>query len=226
MKKKILFIEDEENLLNSLAYLLEKEGFEVAKASRGETGIKLAAADKPDLVLLDVNLPDLDGFEAAKRLKSDKNFRDLKIIMLTARCEPEDVVRGLEGYADDYMTKPFHPKVLVARINALFRRGADERVEKGIMRFERLTIDPAGREVAVSEEPIKLTKTEYDILYLLAGRPARVFSRERIIDAVRGDDFAITDRIVDYQISNLRKKLGDQGWRIETVRGIGYKFKV
>jgi len=226
--KKLLLIEDEINLQNSLAYLLEREGFEVATSSTGEHGLELARATPPDLVLLDVNLPGIDGFETARRLRGDPLTRSCLIIMLTARAHPDDIVQGLSSVADDYVTKPFLPRVLLARIAAHLRRAGAEDGPAGdaqILRFEELTINQTAHEVCIEAVLVKLTRTEYDILLLLAAHPNRVFTRSQIIDHVRGNDFAITDRVVDYQISGLRKKLGRCGTRLETVHGVGYKFQ-
>lgn len=226
--KKLLLIEDEINLQNSLAYLLEREGFEVASSSTGEHGLELARAKPPDLVLLDVNLPGIDGFETARRLRADPLTRSCLILMLTARAHPDDIVQGLSSVADDYVTKPFLPRVLLARISAHLRRsGADDApaADEQVLRFDTLRINQTAHEVCVDAVPVKLTRTEYEILLLLATHANRVFTRSQIIDHVRGNDFAITDRVVDYQISGLRKKLGGAGGRIETVHGVGYKFQ-
>ncbi|PKN26723.1 MAG: DNA-binding response regulator [Deltaproteobacteria bacterium HGW-Deltaproteobacteria-22] len=228
MKNRLLLIEDEINLQNSLAYLLEREGFTVDSASTGEQGLELARVKPPDLVLLDVNLPGIDGFETARRLRSDPLTRSCLIIMLTARAHPDDIVQGLSSVADDYVTKPFLPRVLLARIAAHLRRAGAGDVADGedrLLRFDSLTINQAARDVRIDAVSVKLTPTEYDILVLLAAHPNRVFTRSQIIDQVRGNDFAITDRVVDYQISGLRKKLGGEGQRIETVHGVGYKFQ-
>jgi two-component system phosphate regulon response regulator PhoB len=226
MKNRLLLIEDEINLQNSLAYLLEREGFAVESASTGEAGLELARATPPDLVLLDVNLPGIDGFETARRLRADPRTRACLIIMLTARAHPDDIVQGLSSVADDYVTKPFLPRVLLARIAAHLRRAGNGEDAGGasLLRFGGLSIDPAAHDVRLDAVQVKLTRTEYDILVLLAAHPNRVFTRSQIIDQVRGSDFAITDRVVDTQISGLRKKLGGAGQRIETVHGVGYKF--
>lgn len=224
---RILFIEDEENLQNSLAYLLEREGFCVSAASTGEDGLKLARTTPPDLVLLDVNLPGIDGFETARRLRDDAHTVSCPIIMLTARAHPDDIVEGLSHCADDYVTKPFLPRVLIARIHALLRRAGssgDINRQDSQMCFGSLVINCSAHVVCLDNEPLKLTKTEYDILVLLASHPNRVYTRGQVINHVRGNDFALTDRVVDFQISGLRKKLGTASSRIETIRGVGYKF--
>jgi len=225
MKPKLLYIEDEVNLLNSVAFILEKEGFDVACAATGEEGLELAAANPPDLVLLDLNLPGIDGFEVCRRLKQDSRTSQAYVMMLTARGKEDDIVYGLDQYADDYIAKPFQPKVLVARIRALLRRS--HRMPVGVeevLQFSSLTIDLSAHEVFVGGKKVSLTKTEFGILSLLARHPNRVMTRTRILDDIRGYDFSITDRVVDFQISGLRKKLGAASAHVETVRGVGYKF--
>lgn len=218
----ILLVEDEENLRASLAFILEREGFSVTAVGTGEEGVVCASAAPPDLALLDINLPGMDGFEVAKRLRANPT---IAIILLSARNAVEDVVDGLERYADDYVTKPFHPRVLIARIHALLRRRSvlDPRAQ-GTLRIAELEIDVAGREARVDGERAALTKTEFDILHLLATRPNRVLSRDQILDAVRGDGAVITERAVDFQVSGLRRKLGGAARLVETVRGVGYKL--
>ena len=225
MKPKLLYIEDEVNLLNSLSFILENEGFQVACATSGEEGLELARKDPPELVLVDLNLPGIDGFEVCRRLRDDAVTADCYIIMLTARAKVEDIVYGLEQYADDYIPKPFQPKVLLARVRALLRRrkrgpaGKDD-----ILQYGDLRVDLSAHEVHILGQRISLTKTEFGILTLLARHPNRVMSRTRILDDIRGYDFSITERVVDYQISGLRKKMGDSARHLETVRGVGYKF--
>jgi two-component system phosphate regulon response regulator PhoB len=221
----LLYIEDEKNLLNSLAFILDKEGFEVACAATGEEGLELAQASPPDVVLLDLNLPGIDGFEVCRRLKKDPATKEAYILMLTARGKEEDIVYGLDQAADDYIPKPFQPKLLIAHLRALLRRknklalGGEEQ-----LRFGDLLIDPSAHVVVCGQEKLGLTKTEFAILALLSGNPNRVLSRTQILDEVRGYDFSITERVVDFQISGLRKKLGASARHIETVRGVGYKF--
>jgi len=223
----ILFVEDEANLLNSVAFILEREGFHVTGVGTGEDALKIALADPPDLVLLDINLPGIDGFEVAQRLRRHPVTAQVLIMLLSARNTVEDVVDGLERYADDYVTKPFHPRLLLARIHALLRRQApSEALPSERLCFNELEIDVAARETRVGQERLALTKTEFDILYLLATRPNHVLSRDQILDAVRGDGAVITDRAVDFQVSGLRRKLGSAARLIETVRGVGYKLAV
>ena len=221
----ILFVEDEINLQRSLAYILEKEGFAVTAVRTGEEAIEAFRARRPDLVLLDLGLPGIDGYEVCRALRRESATAAVPVIMLTGRGLPNDIVRGLKEYADDYVVKPFDPDVLIARVRAVLRRNgrASERPPEAL-RFGALSLDPLSREVRLEDRPIALTRSEFDILALLAGAPNRVFSRGQIIDRVRGDDYAITERTVDFQVCGLRRKLGAVGARIETVRGLGYKF--
>jgi len=226
---KILFVEDELSLQKSIAYILEKEGFSITTARTGEEAVQLARKENPDLLLLDLMLPGIDGFEVCRILKRDPKTADIFIIMLTGKKMVEDITKGLSEFADDYITKPFEPAILIARIHAILRRKMKSCTQpdgKECMQFGPVTIDLNAREVRLNNEPIDLTKTEFDLLVLLARKPNMVFSRTQVLEYIRQDDYDITDRIVDYQVSGLRKKLGDAGRFIETVRGIGYKFKV
>ncbi len=223
MTPKILFIEDELNLLEALSFILQNEGFQVTGTPKGIEGVRLAMESPPDLVLLDLNLPDIDGFEVCRRLKADPSTRSSLILMLSARGGMDDIVSGLEAYADDYLTKPFQPRILLARIRALLRRtqatSAVPATHHGLLK-----VDLAARDVWVEGEKVTLTKTEFEILHLLASKAGRVLTRDQILDHVRGTDYAITDRVVDYQVSGLRRKLKEAAEYIETVRGVGYKF--
>jgi DNA-binding response OmpR family regulator len=221
---RILLVEDESNLRESLAFILEREGFEVIATATGEDAVAQARTRPPDLVVLDINLPGIDGFETCERLKRDPRTRGARIVMVTARADVDDVVRGFETRADDYVTKPFHPRVLLARIHALLRRGDGQAPALARIEVGGVCLDPAARTVHRDGELIALTRTEFDLLHLLATHPDRVFTRENILDHVRGGETDATDRAVDFQIANLRRKLGAAGERIETVRGVGYKL--
>jgi two-component system, OmpR family, alkaline phosphatase synthesis response regulator PhoP len=221
---RILFIEDELNLLGSVAFILEREGHSVTTAATGEDGLRLAAAGAHDLVLLDINLPDLSGFEVCQRLRRQPATAGVLILLLSERDGVDDIVEGLERSADDYLAKPFHPRVLLARIGALLRRGAVEPAAPAPLCFGSLAIDGLAHEARVEGVRVALTKTEFDILHLLARHPGRVLSRDQIIDAVRGESAAITERAVDFQVAGLRRKLGAAAELIETVRGVGYKL--
>jgi two-component system phosphate regulon response regulator PhoB len=220
-------VEDELSLQKSIAYILEKEGFSVITTNTGEEAVKLALKENPDLILLDLMLPGIDGFEVCEILKRNPSTTNIFIVMLTGKRMVADITKGLCRYADDYITKPFEPAILIARIQAILRRKSKTAEDnKRVLRFTGLTIDTDGREVTVSGEPVDLTRTEFDLLLLLARNPNIVLSRAKILDHIRQDDYDPTERVVDYQVSGLRKKITSAGRFIETVRGIGYKFKV
>jgi two-component system alkaline phosphatase synthesis response regulator PhoP len=225
-KEQILVVDDEEDILELITYNLMKEGYHVITAASGETAISKAHKEKPDLILLDLMLPGVDGLDVYRELKKKEDTSQIPIIMVTAKTEDADIITGLELGSDDYVTKPFSPKVLLARIKAVLRRKKFEEVEETpILRIHELTINPARHEVLVNDEPKLLTASEFKILYFLARRPGWVFTRDQIISAIRGDDYPVTDRSVDVQIVGLRKKLGESGAYIQTVRGVGYRFK-
>ena len=230
MKPHILIVEDDENIQQLVGYNLGKAGFTVSHAETGTEGLAKIKAEKPALVVLDLMLPGLDGLEICRTVRATPELADLVIIMLTAKGEDEDVTTGLELGADDYITKPFSPKILVARVKAALRRKAGLPVEREegegpLLTVHEIQIDAKRHEVAVAGAPITLTLTEFGILELLAKHPGWVFSRQQIIDAVRGYGYGITPRAVDVQVFGLRKKLGHAGQHIETVRGIGYRLK-
>lgn len=225
-KEKILVVDDEEDILELVKFNLSREGYQVSCALSGEEALTAFRSEVPDLVVLDLMLPGIDGLEVAKRIKGDAKTKDAAIVMLTAKGEEADIVTGLELGADDYVTKPFSPRVLVARVRAALRkRGKTGTQEDSALRIHEMAIHPGRREVLVDGEPVQLTFTEFSILNYLARRPGWVFTRSQIVDAVRGDDYPVTDRSVDVQIVGLRKKLGPAGKHIETVRGVGYRFK-
>jgi two-component system, OmpR family, alkaline phosphatase synthesis response regulator PhoP len=226
-KEHILVIEDEEDILALVHYNLSKEGFKVSCAQSGEEGLKAARDLTPDLIVLDLMLPGMDGLEVCRVLKRESATSRIPLVMLTARGEELDIVNGLELGADDYVTKPFSPKVLLSRLKAVLRRRerSDAPDEGEAIQIGGLTIHPGRNEVMVEGEPVELTFTEFRVLHLLASRPGWVFTRYQIVNAVRGDDYSVTDRAVDVQIVGLRKKLGNAGKFIETVRGVGYRFK-
>jgi two-component system phosphate regulon response regulator PhoB len=224
--EKILVVEDEEDILELLTFNLQKEGYQIIGSAAGEDGLRIAGEELPDLIILDLMLPGMDGLDVCRLLKSDHKTAHIPIVMLTAKSEETDVVTGLELGADDYVTKPFSPRVLIARIRSVLRRRSRQ-APKGdeAVTIHDVLIHPGRHEVLVANEPVKLTSTEFRILHFLAGRPGWVFTRDQIIDAVHGDDYPVTDRSIDVQIMWLRKKLGDAGQHIETVRGVGYRFR-
>jgi len=224
--KKILLVDDEEDILNLVKYNLEREGYRVETVMTGEQAVRSARENVPDLILLDLMLPGMDGFDVCRILKNDKGTGLIPIIMLTAKGEDSDIVTGLELGADDYITKPFSPRILVARVKAVLRRdGRVEDTKSPLLKIGELEIDSARHRVSVDGQRKDLTATEFDILFYLARRPGWVFTRSQIINGVKGDDYPVTDRSVDVQILNLRKKLGKSGDYVETVRGVGYRFK-
>jgi DNA-binding response OmpR family regulator len=224
---KILCVEDDVNLQKNLSFILWREGYEVFCARTGEEALEQARREKPDLILLDLILPGIDGLRVCGILKKDPSTSEILIIMVTAKKRMEDIVAGLKGYADDYVTKPFEPQVLLARIEALLRRRAVPAGDKKMtLEIDGLVINRGAYEVLSGGRKIALTKTEFEILALLAGKPNQVFTRSRILDNVREDGYPITERVVDYHLTGLRKKLGKAKRYIQTVRGIGYKFNI
>ena len=224
-KPTILVVDDEEDILELVKLHLRQEGFTVILAETGEQALKLVQAQPPGLVVLDLMLPGVDGLDVCKRMKADPRTRKIPIVMLTAKGEEADIVTGLELGADDYVTKPFSGKVLVARIRRILRKQGEQTDREQVVEIRNLVIDPARHEVLIGGKPISLTLTEFKILHTLAVRPGRVFTRYQIVDAVHGDDYLVTDRAVDVQIVSLRRKLGEYAKYIETVRGVGYRFR-
>ncbi len=223
--EKILLIEDEKDILELIAFNLECSGYDVLKASNGEDGLKRAKKEFPDLVLLDLMLPGIDGFDVCRELKLDKNTRKIPVIMLTARGEDTDIVSGLELGAEDYITKPFSPKILVARIRTVLRRSADVHMVDEKLSVNSIDLDVSKHKVKLDGVSVELSATEFDILKILMTSPGWVFSRNQIINAVKGSNYPVTERSVDVQILGLRKKLGEKGQYIETVRGVGYRLR-
>lgn len=224
-KETILVVDDEEDILELVRFHLSREGFGVVCAETGEEAWRKVKENPVDLMVVDLMLPGMDGLELTRRLKNDAQTRPIPVVMLSAKGEEADIVTGLELGADDYITKPFSPRVLLARVRAVFRRRAAPPVAADVIRIHGLTIDRGRRSLTIDDQWIDLTFTEFQVLAFLAGRPGWVFTRSQIVDAVRGDDYPVTDRSVDVQIVGLRKKLGDLGQLIETVRGVGYRFK-
>lgn len=229
-REHVLVVEDDEDIQQLVSYTLLKAGFQPVCADSAEQAQELLDKDQYACMLLDLMLPGMSGLELSRALREREQYRHLPIIMLTAKGEENDVVQGLDSGADDYLPKPFSPRVLVARLRAVLRRRQRQEDEDGGEGGQSLTcgdisIHLGRHEVLLAGQPLQLTTTEFGILALLARRPGWVFTRQQIIDAVRGYDYTITPRAVDVQIFGLRKKLGEAGEAIETVRGIGYRLR-
>jgi two-component system phosphate regulon response regulator PhoB len=225
-KATVLIVDDEADIRELVRYNLEKEGYRVTAAEDGEQAMREVRAQPPDIVVLDLMLPGLDGLEVCRIMKADPTLSAIPILMLTAKGEEADVVVGLEMGADDYVIKPFSQRVLAARIKAVLRRRKQsERSESDVISLRDLVINPGTRQVTVSGQPVDLTNTEFRILHHLVRRPGWVFTRYQIVDAVQGDSAPVTSRSVDVHVFSLRRKLGACGRYVETVRGVGYRFK-
>ena len=225
-KPKILLIEDEPDILEVIQYNMEREGYKVIACRNGEQGLSRIRTDNPDLVILDLMLPGMDGVEVCRQVKGDPVTRAIPIIMVTAKGEESDVVLGLGIGADDYITKPFSPRELVARVKVVLRRGPLREQNGGGERVVRgpLTIDLGRHEARIGEAPVTLTPTEMRLLHFLASHPGRVFPRSHLLSRVIGEDAVVTDRNIDVHVRALRQKLGAHAALIETVRGVGYRF--
>ena len=225
-KNTVLIVEDEEDIRTLLLYNLGKEGFSVTAVESGELGLQHAIANHPDLIILDLMLPGMDGLSVCRTLKSSNETRDIPIIIASAKGEEADIITGLEMGADDYVAKPFSPKVVIARLRALLRRtGQQPADQSAAVRIHELEIDPVKFKARLAGENLELTSNEFHVLHYLARHVGWVFTRYQIVNAVRGEDYVVTERAIDVQIAGLRKKLGKYADYIETVRGIGYRFK-
>jgi two-component system phosphate regulon response regulator PhoB len=225
-KETVLVVEDEPDIAELMRYNLEREGYQVTIAATGEAGLEAARRKRPDIILLDLMLPGVDGLDVCRRLKTETHTAQIPVVMVTARGEEADVVTGLELGADDYVTKPFSPRVLSARTRAVLRRPRSQPDDVSApIRLHGIEILPGRHEVLVDGQPVVLTATEFKILHLLARRPGWVFTRYQIVDGIRGPNYPVTERAIDVQVVALRRKLGECGALIETVRGVGYRFK-
>ena len=225
-KPTILVVEDEEDLRDIIIYNLNREGYEAIGVESGEEGLNLAKDIKPDLVLLDLMLPGMNGMDVCRNVKQDSNTQDIPIIIVSAKGEEADIVSGLELGADDYLTKPFSPRILLARVRAVLRRSTEaDKIDETLLEINGLTIDTKKFQLSIAGNPVELTKSEFSILYFLASHRGWVYTRYQIVDAIRGDKYIVTERAIDVQITGLRKKLGTHAQLIETVRGVGYRFK-
>lgn len=225
--EKLLIVEDETDIRELIAYNLEMSGYQVIKARDGEEGLQLSRQHKPDLIILDLMLPGIDGFRVCEMIRKDKTTSNIPIIMLTARTGDEDMIAGLENGADDYITKPFSPRILLARVKAVLRRrnlNGDTPSNRAV-NVHDIVIDSARHEIRSDGDRLDLSATEFAILRFLSENPGWVFSRNQIIDAVKGEDYPVTARSVDVQILGIRRKLGEKGNLIETVRGVGYRMR-
>jgi two-component system phosphate regulon response regulator PhoB len=220
----ILVVDDERDILELLHYNLSKLGYDVTCARSGEDALTKLPLCQPNLVLLDLMLPGIDGLEVCKAMKRDAQMANIPIIMLSARGEEVDVVTGLELGADDYLTKPFSPRVLLARVKAVLRRQhAEAQADEAVIQRGDLLLNPGRHRLSISGRPVSLTSMEFRILHLLLRRPGWVFTRQQILDAVSGHDTSVTERSVDVHMVSLRRKLGPHSDVIETIRGVGYR---
>jgi two-component system, OmpR family, alkaline phosphatase synthesis response regulator PhoP len=225
-KREIHVVEDEEDILEIIRHHLTREGFAVVAAKNGVAALNAVARRTPALILLDLMLPGMDGLEVCRKLKREPRTAGIPVIMVTAKAEETDVTVGLELGADDYIVKPFSMKVLLARVRAVLRRKEEPAPDGNtVLRVHDVVITPGRHEVLIQGKPVELTFSEFRILHALASRPGWVMTRQQIVDVVRGEDYAVTDRAVDVQIVGLRRKLGNRADYIETVRGVGYRFK-
>jgi two-component system phosphate regulon response regulator PhoB len=232
VKRSVLIVEDEEDIRELVSYTLLKEGYQVTTVASGEEALVIATSQSPDLVLLDLMLPGVDGLTVCQRLRSHPATAGVGIIMLTAKGEESDVVTGLNVGANDYITKPFSRNVLIARVRAVLRNLPPRTDAEGspedsdaMIKVHNIVIHPGRHAVLVDGRQVDLSATEFRVLMVLARKPGWVFTREQILDAVHGDSYAITNRAVDVQILGLRRRLGTAGEYVETVRGVGYRIK-
>jgi two-component system phosphate regulon response regulator PhoB len=225
--KKILVVDDEKDIVETIAYNLRRHGYDVVTAYEGTDALDVAFRESPDLILLDLMLPGLDGMEVARRLKADSRTSATPLVMLTAKGEETDVVIGLTLGADDYVTKPFSMKILLARLSTVLRRGEPQGAaeEGGMLRAGPLCIDTSKHAVLVNNEPVNLTLTEFKLLAALLKARGRVLTRHQLMDKAMGADVFVTDRAIDVHVTAIRKKLAEASWLIHTVRGVGYRLQ-
>lgn len=224
-EESILIVEDEVDIARTVAYNLEREGYRVNMVHRGDEALGMIHQTMPNLIILDLMLPGLDGLSICQQIKSDPETKDIPIIMLSAKSEDSDVVIGLGLGADDYVSKPFSQRELVARVKVVFRNSTRQQAQKAeLLEYDELLIDAMKHQVSVEGHPLKLTGTEFKLLIQLATNPNRVYTREQLILSALGRDVIIVDRNVDVHIASLRHKLGSASTMIETIHGIGYRF--
>jgi two-component system alkaline phosphatase synthesis response regulator PhoP len=220
---KILVVDDESDIIEFISYNLKKEGYEVFTASNGKEALPIAKKNKPDLILLDVMMPIMDGIETCKQIKADPDFAKTFVVFLTARAEEYSEIEGFNVGADDYIAKPIKPKVLISRLNAILRRKVKETVAASL-NVKNLIIDRESFMIIRGEQKIQLAKKEFELLFLLATKPGKVFTREYILEKVWGEEVMVVDRTIDVHIRKIREKIGDE--YIGTVKGVGYRFEV
>lgn len=226
-KQTILIVEDEEDLRDIVVYNLEREGYKTVAVESGEEGLSQTIALKPDLVILDLMLPGMNGMDVCRQLKQSDDTKNIPIIMASAKGEEADIVSGLELGADDYVTKPFSPRILLARVRSVLRRSkqAGNKEDTTTLEIDGMKIDTKKFQLSIDGGSVDLTKSEFGILHFLASHRGWVFTRYQIVDAIRGEKYVVTERAIDVQIAGLRKKLGSHADLIETVRGVGYRFR-
>jgi two-component system phosphate regulon response regulator PhoB len=223
---KITIIEDEEDISHLLVYNLEKQGYSVSAYESGEQGLAAIRADPPGLVLLDLMLPGMGGMDVCRSMKQDAATQGIPVIIISAKGEESDIVAGLELGADDYLPKPFSPKILLARIRTVLRRVTQPIAGKSeVIEVDDLRLDPGKFIASIKGVPVEITAGDFRLLHFLAGHRGWVFTRYQIVDAIRGEGYVVTERAIDVQVAGLRKKLGEHGHYIQTVRGVGYRFK-
>lgn len=226
--KTILCVDDEQDLLDILSYNLKKEGYNVYTSDNGEKAIQMADRIKPDLVLLDIMMPGMDGMEVCRQIRNHPQIKDVHVIFITAKADEVDEILGLEFGADDYITKPFSPRKIITKVKAVFRREELRKEftedKKAIISFKGVEINRLNYTVKINNEEVKFLHKEFELLYFLMNRPGMVFSRNNLLYHVWGEDAYFVDRTVDVHVTKIRKKLGPYGDYIQTVRGVGYKF--
>ncbi len=225
-KQTILIIEDERSLVEVLTYNLHREGFEVISASDGQDGLRRAQSALPDLIILDLMLPVVDGLHVCRQLRSNPQTQDVRILMLTAKSEDVDEIVGFNMGADDYVTKPFKLKPLIHRIKALLRRSNATSQDKDVVASQGIEVDRLNHIAKCDGHELDLTPTEFRMLWMLARRPGRPFNRTELMDSCRGEDANALERTIDVHVRSLRQKLGERADVIETVRGVGYRFRM
>jgi two-component system phosphate regulon response regulator PhoB len=223
-RKRILIVDDERDLVELISMNLQRNGYDTLTAHDGPTGLDIARKQKPDMLVLDVMMPGLSGRDVTLALKGDPDTASIPILMLTAKTEETDIIVGLSMGADDYVTKPFSMKVLMARVAAVLRRKASIEPAQGILAAGPVVVDQAKHEVTVSGKPVNLTPTEFKLLTAIFAARGRVLSRDQLMDRAMGTDVFVTDRAIDVHITAVRKKLADAAWMVHTVRGVGYRL--